>query len=253
MHAARARTLAFARAFASARALPLHSSHWCCSTWLAGGLSWGLATSPRGASLHPDVKPVRTAKYGSVGFVPIVGGVHMPALVTGGLNEVGLSCDEQTLITTEMPPATNKSTDVNVEYFCQWALSTYASVDEVRSALLGGAAHIWGGRINNGANGIHHSLRDASGKGLVVEYVGKAMQVYEDHNDGKDGFGVLTNEPEYPWMVRSVQHYLWKRGLARPAATMPGAWYPDERFLRLHLVKSGMPKPKSAEEALVQV
>merc|ERR1712217_368168 len=36
------------------------------------------------------------------------------------------------------------------------------------------------------------------------------------------------------------------------AVTMPGAWYPDERFQRIHLVKSGMPKPRSYEEAMMQ-
>ena len=33
---------------------------------------------------------------------------------------------------------------------------------------------------------------------------------------------------------------------------MPGAWYPNERFQRLFLVKSGMPKPSSYQEAISQ-
>lgn len=105
----------------------------------------------------------------------------------------------------------------------------------------------------SGSAGIHHSLRDANGHSIVVEFVAGAMQVYQDLNDGgSTGWGIMTNEPEYPWMVRNVQHYEWKRGLARPAAAMPGAWYPDERFLRIHLVKAGMPKPKTYQEAVMQ-
>merc|ERR1712176_1011903 len=33
---------------------------------------------------------------------------------------------------------------------------------------------------------------------------------------------------------------------------MPGGWYPEERFQRLHLVKSAMPNPASYQEAIMQ-
>jgi hypothetical protein len=48
--------------------------------------------------------------------------------------------------------------------------------------------------------------------------------VYDDPNDGKLGFGLMTNEPEYPFQLRNVQHYMWKQQMARPAVTMPGTW-----------------------------
>merc|ERR1712217_638827 len=41
-------------------------------------------------------------------------------------------------------------------------------------------------------------------------------------------------------------------GLARSAVEMPGSWYPEARFQRLHLVKSAMPKPASYQEAIMQ-
>jgi penicillin V acylase-like amidase (Ntn superfamily) len=53
-------------------------------------------------------------------------------------------------------------------------------------------------------------------------------------------------------MVRMVKHYEWKQKLARPSVSMPGAWYPDERFLRLHLVRKGLPKPRDYQEAVMQ-
>merc|ERR1712147_569887 len=31
---------------------------------------------------------------------------------------------------------------------------------------------------------------------------------------------------------------------------MPGAFYPDERFLRIHLIKSSLPNPGSYQEAM---
>jgi penicillin V acylase-like amidase (Ntn superfamily) len=51
--------------------------------------------------------------------------------------------------------------------------------------------------------------------------LGGEQQVYDDLNDGKDGFGVMTNEPEYPWHVRAVQHYEWKQTCARSATVGP--------------------------------
>merc|ERR1712217_976549 len=41
-------------------------------------------------------------------------------------------------------------------------------------------------------------------------------------------------------------------GLARSAVEMPGSWYPEARYQRLHLVKSAMPKPLSYQEAIMQ-
>jgi penicillin V acylase-like amidase (Ntn superfamily) len=214
------------------------------------GLGWALQSTPRGKNLAPLGC---AAKLGYVAFVPTILSVADAAMASGGLNEAGLSCDEQTLITTQMPRATNTSADLNVINFCEWALSQHTTTGGVRESLLNGSVHVWGGPSSDGSNGLHHSLRDAAGQSLVIEYVGGKMQVFTDANDGKTGFGIMTNEPEYPWMVRNVQHFEWKRHLARPAVTMPGTWYPDERFLRIHAVKSSMPQPKSRREAIVQV
>ena len=61
---------------------------------------------------------------------------------------------------------------------------------------------------------------------------------------------MFTNEPPLPWQLANVAHYRWKQSLARPATMMPGAWYPDERFLRIYLTKSAMPEPQSYQEAV---
>ena len=77
--------------------------------------------------------------------------------------------------------------------------------------------------------------------------------MYQDLNDkGKTGWGIMTNEPEFPWHVRAVQHYEWKQTLARSATVIPGGYYPDDRFLRIHQSKSAMPAPTSEQEAVLQ-
>ena len=122
-------------------------------------------------------------------------------------------------------------------------------------------------------------------------------------------FGIMTNEPPFPFHIANVKHFQWKRTLARPAVATPGAvtcsrpqatrcnteqqvstrhnawqlafatrapervwvrfsaarmplgysgthsntqFYPDERFLRIHTLKSGMATPRDYQEALMQ-
>ena len=124
----------------------------------------------------------------------------------------------------------------------------------MRDALLNGSIHVHAGKFFDGSSGQHFVLRDSKGLSLVVEYVGGEQQVYQDLNDGgKTGWGIMTNEPEFPWHVRALQHYEWKQTLARSATTIPGGYYPDDRFLRIHQSKSAMPKPATNQEAVLQV
>ena len=46
----------------------------------------------------------------------------------------------QTLITTQMPPKSNSSSDLFVELFCQWALGGFSTTADVRAALLNPSA-----------------------------------------------------------------------------------------------------------------
>ena len=218
------------------------------------GLEFKLRTLPRGSkALGTALLPGGVSSFGYLGVVPALGPLEVSPMVAAGINEKGLTCDMQTLITTEMPSKSSNGTSANlfVELFCQWALGGFADTDSVRDALLS-RVHVYGSKLESGANGQHYSLRDALGRSLVVEWVGGTQQVYQDLDDeGVTGWGLMTNEPEYPWMVRMVQHFEWKTSLARPSVSVPGAFYPDERFLRLHLLRKGLPKPKDAREALM--
>ena len=61
-------------------------------------------------------------------------------------------------------------------------------------------------------------------------------------------FTTIKSKPKPKRTHKPKQHYMWKQTLARPATTIPGTFYPDERFLRIHLMKEGMPKPASHQE-----
>lgn len=193
--------------------------------------------------------PVTSAtKYGYVGFEATEGSVKLDLAITGGLNEKGLSCDMQTLDGTEYPQKGVNGTNVMNLFFCSYILARYASTAEVAQAMA--SITVWGpGEIL----AQHFVLRDSTGNSLVLEWIGGALRMYEDKNDqGKTGFGVFTNEPEFPYHLTNVRHLQWKRGLARQAVTVPGTWYPEERFMRLYMVKSAMKAPTSYQEAIAQ-
>ena len=216
---------------------------------LGAGLSFAIATTPKSSPLATPAFP--TARHGFVGFVPIEVGIVLEHFVTAGLNTAGVSCDQQTLLHTVYPNATgNASTDVSVDYFCEYVLGNVVNVTSLQSDLLHKRVTPHGGSISGGQ---HFVVRDSSGDSLIIEFLDGTVTTTRDHNDqGTSGFGVMTNEPSFSWQVENTRHAMWKMKNARPSFTIPGTFYPDERFLRIHLFKSSMPTPKSNVEAIQQ-
>lgn len=186
-----------------------------------------------------------TALYGFAGMMASAGSVGIKRGVTAGMNTAGLSCDMQTLLGTSYPlyPADPQNTvPVSNVVFCEWALATFSSTAEVKASLTPDptatgappAAAIYGPDLL----GQHFVLRDANGASLVVECLNGVTLLHDDFNDGGlTGFGVFTNEPPFPWQVENAKHFDWKQTMARAAVAVPGGFYPDERFLRLHALK----------------
>jgi penicillin V acylase-like amidase (Ntn superfamily) len=68
------------------------------------GLAFALRSFPQNQSAAgTQLLPHGRGVYGYLGVVPDLG-VSVSPMVTAGINEKGLTCDMQTLITTEMPP-----------------------------------------------------------------------------------------------------------------------------------------------------
>lgn len=215
-----------------------------------GDLQFAIVTIPIGSDLRG---PISTSRFGSVSFSPVDLGIEVDYISFGGLNTAGLTCDSQTLLHTKYPPKTNTSSDIPASHFCAWALGIGDSVSEIQQFLLNGTITLHADLIFNNQCPIHWVLRDASGNSIVIEFDEAAkLSVISDPNDGRIGFGIMTNEPSYGWHVENVKHYQWKQHLARPSTAMPGSFYPDERYLRIHLIKSSMPDPKSYKEAMMQ-
>jgi len=208
---------------------------------------WMIVTRPAGS------KGLRSSKHGYTAFVEQVGPALLDTLISAGMNDAGLSCDIQTLLGSKHPGHNESLDNIDSAFICQWALEGFGSVRDLKTALDGVnfVTSMIDGHI--GFADAHWVFRDAWDHGLVIEFLEGKMQVYDDNNDeGKTGFGIMTNEPPFLWQLEAVKHLKWKQSLSRTAVTMPGTWYPDERFQRIHLVKSAMPQPKNYEEAVMQ-
>ena len=129
--------------------------------------------------------------------------------------------------------------------FCKFVTQSYASLDELYSILP--HISIYGPNALN----QHYILHDALGQTMIIEMInGQKVIYYESGNSAKigktskyatnSGFGICTNEPQLNWHYEAINHFEWKRSLARTAIGIPGSYYPDDRFMRVYMIRKGM-------------
>jgi len=222
---------------------------------LDGG--WNLTTVPRGLERAQQPAPPTgsalawKSKYGYVGFAAPKHGFPINGAVGEALNEAGLSCGALALTPSKMTEASATRKNLHFAYLCQWAAEMFSTVADVRAALEH-EVQLWGHGTGN-ADYTHWVLRDASGASLVVETPADGtLHLHDDPNDGMDGFGIMTNEPPFEYHTLNAKHLAWKRTLARQAVPVPGSWYPEDRFMRVLMVKETMPPPVSLQAAVAQ-
>lgn len=218
--------------------------------WL-GSRGSGIRAIPRGTVGALGL----SAKFGFVGFYPLPSGPSPGEgwIRMAGLNEVGLSCDEQHLSESAYQDTSlNESANLKSQHICEWAVMNFKSCREVHAGLE--HVHIVRGSTPTGPDsGHHYTFRDADGASLILEVLDGRQQVHYDLNDGgTTGFGVTTNSPDFTWQLRALRLLREKLAFARPGVSMPGNWYSDERFQRIWLTKSAMPKPADTQEAIAQ-
>jgi choloylglycine hydrolase len=135
-------------------------------------------------------------------------------------------------------------------------------VNEVRDALKD--VVVWAETVPQlgSFSPLHYVIHDATGKSIVVEFVGGKMHVYDNH------VGVLTNSPTYDWHVQNLRNYAnltavnappVKIGNATYAGTgqgsglhgLPGDPTPPSRFVMAAATAYLADKPRDAAEALI--
>ena len=210
----------------SGRTLDLGAmSNWTVSTWPAGDTS----------HMTDDMK--WESKYGVMAFTGNWLGDDKwlaPSFFGDSLNDQGLSCSLLTLVDTQYEERSDDKTNIFAGLVCHWATQMYSNIYDVYNNLEN--INI----VGPDALAQHFVLRDATGTSLIIEMVNGLKVTYIDKNDGIDGFGIMTNEPTFDYHLTNIKHYEWKRSLVRQAIPIPGSFYPEERYLRVHMLKSGM-------------
>lgn len=161
---------------------------------------------PRGFALSatgPDGRPGALAwksRYAAVGL----NAFGMPVLIDG-VNEKGLAGGAlyfPDYVGYADPAKADPARSLAQWDFITWALTSFATVAEVKAALAG--ISVIGVKDPNlgVAPPLHYTLHDASGASLVVEPVGGVLKVYDNP------FGVMTNSPPFDWHLTNLRNYV---------------------------------------------
>ncbi len=140
------------------------------------------------------------AKYASIG----ANGVGLPVLFDG-LNEKGLAAGTFYFPTFAgyMPyTAADAGKTIAQWEVGSWILENFASVEEVKANIgnIVVPAVVFGGW--GFAPEAHYIVHDASGKSIVIEYVGGKLNVHDNP------LGVITNSPTFDWHMTNLRNYL---------------------------------------------
>ncbi|MGO8970628.1 MAG: linear amide C-N hydrolase [Myxococcaceae bacterium] len=201
------------------------------------------------------------AKYASVG----TNGQGMPVLFDG-VNEKGLSAGLFYFPTSAkyMPyAATDAARTIAPWEVGSWMLENFANVDEVKAnigkiivpAVVYGE---WGF-----APEVHFIVQDATAKSIVIEYVGGALNVYDNP------LGVLTNSPAFDWHMTNLRNYvnfsmtnvppvklgsvtLQPFGQGSGMLGLPGDFTPPSRFVRAVAFSQSVLPSKSGDAAVME-
>lgn len=136
------------------------------------------------------------SKYGFVGLA-----TEIPQFVIDGTNEVGLSA------ALFYFPGFGKYNNYDPEYsdtsladfqLVSWILSSFATIDEVKSAIN----DINVINIDSRAATTHWRITEASGRQVILEIIDGKPTFYDSE------IGVLTNSPGYPWHITNMNNYI---------------------------------------------
>ena len=109
----------------------------------------------------------------------------------------------------------------------------------------------------------HYIVHDASGKSIVIEYVGGKLNVHDNP------LGVVTNSPAFDWHMTNLRNYvnfsmtnappvqlgpvkLLPTGQGSGMLGLPGDFTPPSRFVRAVAFSQSVFKPKTGDEAVLE-
>ena len=100
--------------------------------------------------------------------------------------------------------------------FLTWALTNFATVEEVRAAAQDIAIVGVAAPELNVVPPLHYTLHDATGASLVIEPVGGTLKFYDNP------YGVMTNAPEFDWHLTNLGNYVKLSPVDAPPLKLDG-------------------------------
>lgn len=200
-----------------------------------------------------------TTKYGvtganGLGLPIIVDGINEKGLYAGLLFFPGLAEFQ------DVGPADAAQSIASYE-LATYILTQFSSVDEVKSGLPKIKVNRAPQTAFKMAVPIHATVHDASGKSIVIEYVGGQLQITDNPTT------VMTNAPAIGWHLANLAQYAnvtanpganfaingkaytpWSSGTGMNG--LPGDLSAATRFLRAAFLVANAPKMKDAKEAM---
>lgn len=225
-----------------------------------------LLVVPRGTEYvgtAPEGKPGMrwSTTYGFVGMNVDVA----PTIVADGMNEKGLAIGMLYLpgyAKYLAPDASANDRTIGGWEAATFLLSTCASVDDAVSALRSKVRVVEQSFPAFGmALPLHYWIGDASGRVVIVEYVGGEMKVYENP------LGSLTNSPPFDWQQINLSNYVNLSPVNVPSESLggvevqnfgqgsgmlglPGDFTPASRFVRATLFSQWAKQAPTALETV---
>ncbi len=233
--------------------------------WGAFDLKSQLMIVPRGVQFTgttPDHQPGLQwqGKYGVLG----VNGFGRPIPIDG-MNEKGLTLSVLYLAgLAEFEPyePSLAANSISQSEFPIWALTSFATTEEVRHALQKvRVVPVAEAKLGGIPAPIHFILTDAAGKTIVVEATKGKVNVYDNP------VGVLTNNPEFPWHLTNLGNYVGLQaapekaikvgelvvkplGVGSGMLGLPGDYTPPSRFLRAVALRNTVRPMGTGERAV---
>lgn len=139
------------------------------------------------------------------------------AAVHEGLNDQGLSISLLQFNGAVRPAIGPDDTKLlSVVDFGAWALGNFQTVAQVKQAIQNKEVSIWLPPIallGNIPAPAHFGLFDKTGSGIVVEFTGGHVNVYDNP------VGVLANGPDFPWHLQNLNNYSQLSNVDRNSGT----------------------------------
>jgi choloylglycine hydrolase len=201
------------------------------------------------------------AKYASVG----ANGLGLP-FIFDGLNEKGLAMGLFYFPTAAgyMPYSADAADKTIAPWeMGSWMLDNFATVEEVKAnASKIVVAEVvfkdWGF-----VPPVHFVVHDASGKSIVIEYVGGKLNVHDNP------LGVMSNSPTFDWHMTNLRNYvnfsltnvppvqlgsvkLAPFGQGSGMLGLPGDFTPPSRFVRAVAFSQSVLPSKTGTDTVVQ-